>query len=296
MITFNAMRKISAKRLIIGAVLLGLSACSTVRLGYDNGPSLALWWLDGYLDLDRSQEAALRPELERWFAWHRATQLPDYAEWLARWQARAGGPVTGAEVCAWTDVARERLQRALDEALPAAARLLPQAGEAQWRALEKRLAERQDELRRDFLQPRPAERQAAALARAVDRAERLYGPLTSEQRALLAASTAASPFDPERWLGARQARQQAMVQALRRLQQADADVAQRSEALRALARSVLRPLEGEDGALQTRWQAHQCEASARLHEISTPAQREHLRQRLAAWEEDLRALAAAAVP
>ena len=296
MITFNAMRALGAKCLIIGFVLLGLSACSTVRLGYDNGPSLALWWLDGYLDLDRTQEAAARPELERWFAWHRSTQLPDYAEWLARWQARADGPVSGAELCAWSELARERLQRALDAALPGAARLLPQLGEAQWRALEKRQGERLDELRRDFLQPRPADRQAAAVARAVDRAERLYGPLTAEQRTLLAAAAASSPFDPERWLAVREARQRELVQSLRRLQQDGAAPAQRTEALQGIAGRYFRPDDGADGLAQARARAHQCETSARLHEISTPAQRAHLRERLAAWEEDLRALAAVAAP
>ena len=81
MITFTAMRRpIAVKTIIIGLLALLLSGCSAVRLGYDNGPSLALWWLDGYLDLDRSQEARAKPLLEAWFAWHRATQLPDYAQ------------------------------------------------------------------------------------------------------------------------------------------------------------------------------------------------------------------------
>ena len=66
--------------LIIGSALLALAACSAVRVAYDNGPSLAGLWLDRWLDLDRQQEAALEPALQRWFEWHRASELPVYAE------------------------------------------------------------------------------------------------------------------------------------------------------------------------------------------------------------------------
>ena len=62
-----------------------------VRMGYANGPALALWWLDGYLDLDDAQEAEARPLLQEWFAWHRSTQLPQYTRWLSVWRERAGG-------------------------------------------------------------------------------------------------------------------------------------------------------------------------------------------------------------
>ena len=37
----------------ITTLLLLLSGCSMVRLSYDQGPRLAWWWLDGYVDFDR---------------------------------------------------------------------------------------------------------------------------------------------------------------------------------------------------------------------------------------------------
>ena len=89
--------------LIIGSALLALAACSAVRVAYDNGPSLAGLWLDRWLDLDRQQEAALEPALQRWFEWHRASELPVYAERMGRWRERAAGEVDADAVCALVD-------------------------------------------------------------------------------------------------------------------------------------------------------------------------------------------------
>ena len=41
--------------LIIGFSLLLLSGCSALRLGYNNGPQLAWWWLDNYVDFSSEQ-------------------------------------------------------------------------------------------------------------------------------------------------------------------------------------------------------------------------------------------------
>ena len=124
--------------LIIGSALLALAACSAVRVAYDNGPSLAGLWLDRWLDLDRQQEAALEPALQRWFEWHRASELPVYAERMGRWRERAAGEVDADAVCALVDETRAWSRRALDAALPAASELLPAITDAQWAHLQAR--------------------------------------------------------------------------------------------------------------------------------------------------------------
>lgn len=282
---------------IIGLALLALlvlGGCSAVRLGYNNGPSLALWQADRWLGLDDAQEADWRPALQQWFDWHRASELPVYAARLADWRARAGRDVDAAEVCAASDEVRRWAWRAFDAALPAAAERLPGLGEAQWRALAARQAERLAELRADHLQPDPADRRAAALDRAVERAEDLYGPLDPAQRRLLAEALARSPFDPERWLADRAQRQRELVQGLRAAQALDP--ARRTKRLRELASAYFEPggADADPNRWRARWRAHTCETSARLHNSATPAQRERLQRRLQAWEEDLRALAARA--
>ncbi len=39
--------------LLVGTfALAGLSACSAIKIGYNNLPELSYWWLDGYVDFD----------------------------------------------------------------------------------------------------------------------------------------------------------------------------------------------------------------------------------------------------
>ena len=80
------MRASTAKAAIIGGCLLALlllGGCSAVRVGYNQAPTLAWWWLDGYMDFDATQAPKVKDTLAQWFAWHRSTQLPDYADLLA---------------------------------------------------------------------------------------------------------------------------------------------------------------------------------------------------------------------
>jgi hypothetical protein len=294
MITFTAMRcSPAAKRWIIGAAVVMLTACSAVRLGYNNGPSLGVWWLDGYMDLDSAQEAQAREALAIWFDWHRRTQLPDYAGWLATWVERAPGEVSGTDVCQWGDLTRERLLTAADQAARDGAGLLPGIRPAQWQYLGRRLADELVELREEMLPGDARERLAAALDRAVERAESFYGSVTPAQRQLLAQRLASSPMDAAAWLDERERRQRDFVQGLQQAQ-TEPDAARRGTELRRLVRQFLRPPDGDYGARQARWQAHTCQTTAELHNSTTPQQRQHLRERLSGWEEDVRVLAAAA--
>lgn len=296
MMTFTAMRLSSAaKTLIIGVALAALSACSLVRVSYDNGPALALWWLDGYLDLDDAQETAARPLLREWFAWHRATQLPQYARWLATWRERTGDDVNAAEICRWSAQARDALWTATERALPAGAQLLPTLKPAQLDYLAAEMADKLADERRKRAQPSVVERRAAALERAIDSAEELYGALNDAQRRLLAEAVARSPMDAVRWLDDRERRQRRFVDDLRRARTLP-DEAARLVALRTAAQALSQPSDADTAALQARWQAQGCEVSARLHATTTPAQRQHLRERLSAWEEDVGALVSRAAP
>lgn len=292
MTTFEPMRRSFLRSVIIGALALALTACSALRLGYDNGPGLALWWLDNQLDFSDGQEGQAREALERAFAWHRASELPDYADALAAMRARAGGAVDGAQVCTWTDQWRARIERVLDRVVPTAADMLPGISAAQWQRLERKQAGRLQDLREEFLQADPAERAKATWQRALDRAEMLYGPLGDAQRKVLAAGIEGSPFDPQRWVAERQRRQRDAVQLLKSVQ--GDGVEARRRALRTLAQRLFASPDPGHRDYQRRLTDYNCRLAAELHNATDATQREHLRQRLAGWEEDLRALAARA--
>jgi hypothetical protein len=286
------MRNPLAKVLII-VVALALSACSTVRLAYGQGPTLAWWWIDGYFDFQGAQAQRVREGIDQWFAWHRATQLRDYAGLLAAMQAEMMQPASAGQVCRWFDEWRRRTDPALERALPLAADIMPTLSAEQLRHLEKRYAKANDEMRDEYLQPQPDERLAASVKRAAERAEMLYGRLDEPQRKLIAAGVAASPFDPEAWLAERQARQRDTLDTLRRLTAERADRDSIIAALRVLAEHLDRSPRPAYRAYQQRLTDYNCQFFASLHNSTTPAQRQAARERLKGWEADLRALAAA---
>ena len=291
-------------RRIIGLALLALaglvvSGCSMVRLTYDQAPNLLYWWIDGYVDVGGEQAPKLREGIDRWFAWHRRTQLPEYAALLVRAQREVGEPTSAPAVCAWQAEAERRLDAALEEAVPAAAELILALSPEQLSHIERRMAKATDEMRADFLQPDAAERRAASLKRSVERFEILYGRLDAAQRERLAALLATSSFDPERWLAERQLRQRDMLRTMTAASAAgragadrNAAMPQAQAAVRLIAERSTRSPRPEYRAYQLRLRQDNCALAASLHNSTTPAQRQVARAKLKGWEEDLRSLAA----
>jgi len=288
------MRVCLAKAAIIGLCLLALGGCSMLRVAYDQGPTLAWWWLDGYVDFSVDQTPQAKQAVQQWFAWHRRTQLPDYAGLLAAAQVDVMQPSTPQQVCRWAQRLRERVDPALQHAVLLAAPLATGLTPAQLDHLQRKFRKSNQDFREDFLQSDAGERFEASVKRASDRAEMLYGALDADQRRLLADGIATSPFNPQAWLDERVALQQETLRTLRRLSAQD-DPRAAEPALRALAMRALNPPPSYS-AYQQRLSDYNCRLSSRLHNSTTVAQRAFARQRLRAWEEDLRALASAADP
>jgi hypothetical protein len=275
---------------IIGACLL-LTGCSALRLAYNQAPHLMYWWLDGYVEFDAVQGERARDAVADWFAWHRATQLPDYADQLALAQRQIQHDVTPAQVCGWADALRKRLEIGYEHGVPALADMMRTLTPRQLQRVERRYRKADEEFRDDFLQADLAERQQESLKRARSRAESIYGDLTEAQRALLAQGVAESPFDPQRWLAERQLRQREIVETLRSLQAQQADAVRTEAALRLFAVHAAQSPRAAYRDYQQRLFDHNCGLIARLHNSTTPEQRRRGAAKLKGWEDDLRGLA-----
>jgi uncharacterized coiled-coil protein SlyX len=279
---------------VASVVALLLGGCSVLRFTYNQADEILYWWLDGYTDFDTAQSAAAREAIARWLGWHRRTQLPDYAGQLARARQDVLAPITAEAACRWFALGRERAEAALAEALPALADHVMTMTPAQWRHVEQRFAKGLDEMRADYLQADRAERQRATVKRAVERFEMLYGRLDDAQRDIVAQAVAASPFDAQRWLEERQARQRDVLATLPPLA-AERTGRERvlAELRRLSAQSLRSPREGYR-AYQQRLTDYNCAFFARVHNATTTEQRSAAAARLKGWEDDVRALAAAA--
>jgi hypothetical protein len=284
---------IAAVATLAGAALVGLTGCSALRIGYGQAPDLIYWWLDGYVDFDGDQTPKVRDALAEWFAWHRRTQLPDYADQLVRAQKEVLADTTPARVCDWQRELIKRAHTAYDRAEPAAAEIVLTISPAQIAHLEKRYTKFNEEFRDEYLQAEPARRAKKNLDRVLDRAEMLYGRLDDAQRSRIAEQLARSPFDPEVWLAERQQRQQ---DALRLLRSMGADGTMSREQAAGALRGYVERLERSPRDAYRRYAERlgefNCTLAANLHNATTPSQRRAAVKKLASWEGDLRAIAA----
>lgn len=269
-----------------------LSGCSLMRLTYPQAPTLAYWWIDGYVDFTGAQTPKVQDQLADWLRWHRATQLNDYVALLRQARGEAMANTTPAQVCRWFDELTLRAMRSYDQILPAAAEFALAMSPTQLEHIQHKFDKTNAEFRDDFLQPTSADRLKESVKRAVERAESLYGKLDDAQRERIAREVAASPFDPVIWNGEREARQRDILQTLRRLQAERAGVPQAQAALRTLAEQTQTSPRPAYRAYQQRLKAFNCAFAAELHNSTTPTQRQAFADLLKGWETDLRTLAA----
>lgn len=278
------------------ALLSLLSGCSAIRIAYAQGPELAYWTLDGYIGFNADQKPAVRDALGQWFAWHRRTQLPDYANQLARAETEVLADTTPARVCEWQAELTQRVQIAFERIVPAAASTVLTITPDQIAHLERHNAEANDKFRDDYLQRDPAKRARATLDRTVDRIETIYGRIDAAQRQRIAALLATSPFDPEVWLAERRQRQLDVVQMLRAATTEGATRVQAEAALRLIAQQLVHSPREPYARYVERLDSFNCRFAAETHNAMSPAQRRHAHETLAGWEGDLRSLAAGATP
>ena len=271
-----------------------VSGCSLLRLTYPQAPTLAYWWLDGYVDFTNAQTPRVQEQLAEWLRWHRSTQLPEYAVLLQRARAEVLLNTTPTQVCRWFDDGAARLSVALEQALPAVAETVLALMPAQFDRLQQKFDKSNVEFRDDFMQPNPEARLKESIKRAVERAEMLYGRLDDPQRELIGRQMAASPFDATLWMAEREQRQRDLLQLLRRLQAERASHAQALAALRVFAEQAQHSPRAAYRAYQERLKLVNCGFAAELHNATTPAQRQAAAATLKGWETDVRALAAEA--
>jgi hypothetical protein len=276
------------------AVALGMTGCSAVRIAYNQGTEVAYWWLDDYVDFDHGQSVALRQGLDGWFRWHRRSELPQYADLLARARQQVVGPATAEQACGWFNEVNARADAAIDQALPVMAEVMRGLDAPQLTHLEHKFAETNEGLADRFLQRKPDKRRKAQLERAVDRIEMLYGSLDDAQLERIAQLALDTPFDPERWLAQRRVRQQDTLQTLRRLSAEQASVTQAEAALKLLVQRARHSPDDDYRAYQQRLIRFNCGFVAQVHNLTTPKQRAAAAKRLSGWEEDARVLAAQA--
>lgn len=278
------------RRLLSLFLPLVLGACSMVQTVYNQSHSLAYWWIDGYTDLTAEQRPLVTQDLLAYQQWHRKTQLPGYQLWLQQLQALAPHDVTPAQACGLYNEVWNSLPTLLAQAEAGTTRLVRSLSAEQVAHLRRKLERTHRDWRRDWVEPSAADALDKRVQRALERAEDFYGRLDAGQRQLLRSQAENSPYDVALAETLRLRRQQDIVETLSALQKRAPDEQDSQSQIRGLMQRSLNSPDPTQQAYVRRLNDYNCLAMAKLHNSTSPAQREAALKRLQKYERDIRAL------
>jgi hypothetical protein len=198
--------------LVLLASLL-LTGC-VVRIAYGQLDWLTRWSVDSYLDLNASQERLVSEIIGRNLAWHRATELPQYADYLRELRAGVAGPVSAEFIAQQYSLTLVIWDRTLQQLSPDIARLLLTLDDEQVSEFFDELEERNAELIEEYSASAPDARRKKQ-DRSIIRAFRWFvGALSPEQEAVVKSHTAGMHDLTGQWLQRRRAWQSAFHELL----------------------------------------------------------------------------------
>jgi Family of unknown function (DUF6279) len=271
-----------SRLLALGLFALFFAACSTIKLGYNNADTLLLHSLDRYVSLTDEQEQMVRRRLESLMAWHRATQLADYAAFVHHARTRLDGSVTPADILEFNESLTARLASVGERAAPDAAALALMLTPSQIDQVERKLVDENIKARRQSTQ----EVRQAIDSRAkkyAERSEFWLGKLNAQQVQLVSAALASRPVDSLYWIEARERRTKDLVAMLRRIEAERPSEAVAASWFRAYFRELARPSNAEQRARAEAFRRDNAQLIAQLVNSASPEQRSHLDRKLSGF-------------
>jgi len=271
-----------------------LTGCSAVRLGYNNLPDIASWWLDSYIDFSDTQGPQAKAALQKLQTWHRKEELPAIADLLVQAQTLAPQNITPEQACKIWEGAQVRVESFIQESSRLAAPVVSQLSAKQFKHLEKEWASRNEDWKKQWVQGTPDSRIKKRVDLAAERFNSFYGDLNLEQRQVLKQQFLQSTWSPEASYQRRLKRQQEQLMALQAMSSEITKPAmplpQVEKALQSLILQSVRPKDAGELSKQLQLEQQACQNLAQLHNTMSPAQRLKAQRKLKDYEIDVREL------
>lgn len=265
----------------VAVICLSLQGCSAVRLGYGNADSLVRWWIDQYVGLSAEQDGLARERLTRLHAWHRRTQLPEYAAVLGQFQKLVGGQPAVSDMLMLGD-GMIRLGRTMaEQATPDLADLLVTLTPDQIERMAGRLNEKNLEYAAEAgVGEGESGQRRARYKKLLERAEYWFGDFSGEQKAALRQQLDSQATGTQFWYEERLRRQREWLTLARQVQR---DKPPREKVIRMLRDYAAHfDLPTDPARLLQAQMLRRASAEAALATLSltTPEQRSHARHKL----------------
>jgi len=198
---------------VVLLLLIGLGACSSTRLLYQNLDWLAFEAMDDRFEIRSDQEDWVKTSLRELHSWHRVTQLPAYRLTLDELAVRFADGLD-ADDLVWLDKRVEQHRRTLVSlVVPELSRFLADLDEEQLARYAEASEEAIDEAA-EQLEWSPSKRQAYRLETFLDRIEPWTGELSNPQLRSLQQDVLALSDIRREWIEQRRERLDALTELL----------------------------------------------------------------------------------
>jgi hypothetical protein len=270
--------------------LVLLPACSAIKLGYQQLPTLSFWWLDSTVSFSSAQTPVAKEAIDKLYQWHRREELAGYGEVLQRIGQLSTGQVQADQVCSVATEVQARMDVLMRQAVVQATPVVLALGPRQLSHIARQLENKNEEWEKEWLQGDAQARLDRRLDKAVNRFNSFYGDLSPAQISMVRAQLAQSPWTAEWGRRDRQRRQQDLLSTLQRVAQSGMTPAQAEAQLWGVWQRWLNPTDPAQRAVLQSLSQRACENLAQLHNTTTPEQRVRVARRLRAYERDIQDL------
>ncbi len=266
-------------------------SCSLVRTAYNKAPELAIWWLDDYFNLTKTQKSALIPSLQSLHEWHRQTQLSSYITLLQELQTSLSKEkISATDTCEKINTIKQSIYTLQIEAIPVIVKMASLLSDKQLIYFQQSLVKRTEKWKSEWWQETKAEQLKVRLEKTQDFAEKVYGDLNDDQLNQLKQSFTKISIDPAISYAEIQRRNDDAFIILGQLQNQSLTYEEKTQLVKA---GFDRIQKSSNQAYQTytdKLAIHTCETFANLHASTTAKQKLHAKNWLADYIELLKAL------
>ena len=275
------------------AVMLAVSACSSVKFAYNQGDTLLYWWVNAYLDLDSGQSGLVKEDIGQLFNWHRKTQLRDYSQLLSNGQKQLSGNLTLGDLKADYRDIHTRTELLAFKALPELTELALSIKPEQIAKMEEKFAKNNDTYRKKFVKIDQDKQQKLRFKKSMEQFDLWFGGFSNEQETILKRASDVRPLDNALWLDERVIRQKRIIAVLREIQQKKLGKEQTSVLLNGLLKEIFGRFDApEHKPFFDAYTESTMQMILTAAKIATPTQKAHAQKRMQGWIDDFKVLAA----
>ncbi|MGY8526226.1 DUF6279 family lipoprotein [Paracidovorax citrulli] len=278
------------RALIAGSVLVLLTACNAMKLGYQQGDHLAYWWVDNYVDVTDNQEPQTKDAIARFFAWHRRSQLPEIEALLQEAKTQVQQPVSQAQVDRFRDESMRLTRLSYDHAIPDVADLLLTLDAEQIQRMERKFADGNEKYRKKFLRGDQQDRLDARFDKVMEWSRLVYGRFSKEQEDTIRKALAPVVDNAESRYAERLKRQQAWLALVRQVQAEKPPKARVIELLQRFGDQWQAPPTRERRVNYEAASETGLSVAVTIANLTTPEQKRHAVDRFQGWINDVQEL------